>query len=279
MMTTTNTTTPTLETITVDGIRIRLRRGGGTEGTPLFLTAPYPQSVRAFDRVWDALAPLGPLVAVDLPGFGLSDQSAPLMSPQAMGDFLPLLLDALGLDRVHAIVPDVGTLAALFAVARHPDRFESIVGGSGGVSLPLLGEPLRQIVESSHADFAGVDGGEQVVGLIRSAARVPIEEEVLEDYRQASAGSRWNDAAAFVRAYTSDLPRLGAILGGIETPVLVISGKEDPFVPTSNGDFLAERLPHSVHEVVDSGHFVWEDAAPRYAELILGWVASGYRQA
>jgi pimeloyl-ACP methyl ester carboxylesterase len=275
----TTTTAPTLDTITVDGIRIRLRRGGATEGTPLFLTAPYPESVRAFDRIWGDLAPLGPLIAVDLPGFGLSDERDPLMSPQAMGDFLPVLLDALGLDRVHAIVPDVGTLAALFAAAGHPDRFESIVGGSGGVALPLLGEPLRQIVDSNHADFAGVDGGAQVVGLIRSTARVPIDEDVLEDYRQSSAGSRWNDAAAFVRAYTSDLPRLAAILDGIETPMLVISGKDDPFVPTSNGEFLRERLPHCIHEVVDSGHFVWEDAAPRYAELIVDWVQSGYRQA
>ncbi|OAN66603.1 alpha/beta fold hydrolase [Sphingomonas sp. TDK1] len=278
-MTTATTTTPTLETITVDGIRIRIRKGGRSEGTPLFLTAPYPESIRAFDRVWAELEQLGPVVAVDLPGFGQSDVSASLMSPQAMGAFLPVLLDMLELERVHAIVPDIGTLAALFAALQHPNRFESIVAGSGGIALPLLGEPLRQIVASSRADFAGVDGGEQVVGLIRSTARVPIAEEVLEDYRQSSAGSRWNEAADFVRAYTRDLPRLGEILDSIATPVLVISGKDDPFVPTSNGEFLQERLPHCVHEVVDSGHFVWEDAAPRYAELIVNWVQSGYRQA
>ncbi|WP_084582878.1 alpha/beta fold hydrolase [Sphingomonas azotifigens] len=268
---------PMLETRTVDGIRIRLRRGGGSDGIPLLLTAPWPESIRAFDAIWPALEQLGPLVAVDLPGFGLSEMREDLLSPRAMGAYLPTLLDALGLDRVHAIVPDVGTLAALFAAAAYPDRFESIVGGSGGIAMPLLGAPLQQIVASSRADFAGTDGGAQVVSLIRSSLALP--EDVLEDYGNASAGSRWNEAADFVRAYARDLPALEGLLGTIATPTLVISGRTDPFVPPANGAFLAEHLPHCVHEVVESGHFVWEAAPARYAELVTDWVRAGYRAA
>lgn len=270
---------PALETITVDGMQIRMRTGGAPTGTPMLLTAPWPESIRAFDALWPALEPLGPLVAVDLPGFGLSDGRDDLRSPKAMGEFLPVLLDALGLKRVHAIVPDVGTLAALFATAAHPERFESIVAGSGGIAMTLLGEPLQQIVASRRADFEGVDGGEQVVGLIRASMAVPLPDEVLEDYRASSAGSRWSEAADFVRAYARDLPRLGELLGSINTPVLAISGAHDPFVPPSNGALLAERLPHCVHEIVESGHFVWEEASARYAELITGWIDSGYRAA
>lgn len=270
---------PAMETITVDGIQMRIRTGGAATGTPLLLTAPWPESIRAFDALWPALAPLGPLVAVDLPGFGLSEARDDLRSPAAMGDFLPALLDALGLARVHAIVPDVGTLAALFAAASHPERFESIVAGSGGIALALLGAPLQQIVASRRADFVGVDGGEQVVGLIRTSMKVPLPEDVLEDYRASSAGDRWNEAADFVRAYARDLPRLGDLLGSIVTPVLAISGAHDPFVPPNNGAFLAERLPHCVHEVVESGHFVWEEASARYAALVTAWIGSGYRTA
>ncbi|PVX28772.1 alpha/beta hydrolase [Sphingomonas pokkalii] len=270
---------PALETVTVNGLRIRIRKGGTCAGTPLFLTAPYPESVRAFDAIWPALEALGPLVAVDLPGFGRSEFDERLMSPSAMGAFLPMLLDELGLDRVHAIVPDIGTLAALFAAARHPERFESIVAGSGGTAMALLGEPLRQIVASSPEDFAGIDGGEQVVELIRTSTRVPIADAVLEDYRQSSSGSRWNEAAAFVRAYAQDLPRLEVLLGSVATPVLVISGSDDPFVPPSNGAFLQKHLPRGVHRIVESGHFVWEDAAERYATLITEWVQGGYRAA
>lgn len=265
--------------IDVEGTAVRILRTAPGSGTPLLLTAPWPESIFAFHAVWPRLAKLGPLVAVDLPGFGRSEWRGDLMSPSAMGAFLLRLMDTLSLPSVHAIVPDVGTLATLFAAAEQPKRFESIVAGSGGVAMDLLGEPLREIVHSRRESFVGIDGGEQVVALIRASARRIIPEAVIEDYRRSSAGSRWNEAADFVRAYPSDLPRLSALLPRIDPPVLVISGDDDPFVPPANGERLREALPHCVHEVVESGHYVWEDASDRYADLVQAWLTGGYRAA
>nr|OAP96834.1 hypothetical protein A4U53_37470 [Rhizobium leguminosarum] len=59
-----------------------------------------------------------------------------------------------------------------------------------------------------------------------------------------------------MRAYRRDLPRLAELLPNIATPTLVISGKDDPFVPPANGEFLADRMPPCRAEVVDAGHFV-----------------------
>ncbi len=53
----------------------------------------------------------------------------------------------------------------------------------------------------------------------------------------------------------------------------LIQGQHDPFVPVSNGKYLADRLPKSRLEVVDTGHLVWEDAADIYARLVLDWVS------
>jgi pimeloyl-ACP methyl ester carboxylesterase len=50
-------------------------------------------------------------VALDRPGFGQSEGRAELMTPQAIGTFVTKALAALGLRRVHAIGPDVGTSA------------------------------------------------------------------------------------------------------------------------------------------------------------------------
>ncbi|MDO9368473.1 MAG: alpha/beta fold hydrolase [Sphingopyxis sp.] len=257
----------------VDGLSIRYARTGPADGTPILLTCPYPESLLAFRGIWDDLAMLGPVLAIDLPGFGRSQEAPHLMSPAAMGAFLPSLLDAFGLERVHAVVPDVGTLAALFAAAAQPERFASIVAGSGGAHMDLLGQPLRDIVNSSRKDFAGVDGGEQVVALIRDLARVALPEDTLEDYRLSALGDRWNNAAEFVRAYPRDLPLLADALPGIEVPVLIISGSDDPFVPPSNGDFLAQHLPFGEARVIDAGHFVWEDAAGEYAAAVTAWIA------
>jgi pimeloyl-ACP methyl ester carboxylesterase len=34
---------------------------------------------------------------------------------------------------------------------------------------------------------------------------------------------------------------------------------------------LHDRRPHSELRVVDAGHFIWEDAADEYAELVNAW--------
>jgi pimeloyl-ACP methyl ester carboxylesterase len=63
---------------------------------------------------------LGPLIEVDLPGFGRSEGRPALMSPEALGEFVIKLVQHFGIDRMHAVGPDVGTLALLFAAARNP---------------------------------------------------------------------------------------------------------------------------------------------------------------
>jgi pimeloyl-ACP methyl ester carboxylesterase len=270
---------PSPSFIEVDGLRIRIAQSSSGAGLPVVMTAPWPESIYAFNFVWERLRGLGPVTAVDLPGFGQSERRADLMSPDAMGDFLVKVLDQLDIPRAHVVSPDVGTLAALFAASRAPERFESIVGGSGGVSLGLLGEPLRQIVESTRDDFAASEGGEQVYQLVKGMARTTVPEAVLEDYRASSSGQRWNEVADFARAYRRDLPHLETLLPAIATPTLVISGTDDPFVPPSNGDFLAERMPHCRAETVEAGHFVWEDAADTYAALVSAWIRQGYTAA
>lgn len=257
---------------TIDGLSVRFATGGKADGTPLLLTAPWPESLLAFHAIWPVLAEAGPVIAVDLPGFGLSEGRPDLMSPSAMGDFLIKLLDDFGLQKVHAVVPDVGTLAALFAASAHPHRFATIVAGSGGISMDLLGEPLRQIVNSTPEVFDSLDAGEMVVGLVRDQAKILPPEAVLEDYRLSSSNDRWNRAADFVRAYARDLPRLAELLPDIATPVLVLSGSDDPFVPPSNGTFLQERLQHCTARVLNAGHFVWEDEFAEYAAAAVEWI-------
>ena len=112
--------------IDVDGLRIRyVGSSGGGGGTAVLMVSPFPESLFAFDHIWADLSLAAPLVALDLPGFGQSEGRPELMTSQAMGTFVTKALTALGLQRVHAIGPDVGTSALLFAASQRPDRFES----------------------------------------------------------------------------------------------------------------------------------------------------------
>ena len=74
-------------------------------------------------------------------------------------------------------------------------------------------------------------------------------------------------------------PILRDLLPQIQTPVLIIAGARDPAVPPVNADYLHERLPNSKLDLVDVGHFVWEDAADEYAAFVTGWWSGGYATA
>src|SRR4051795_9774027 len=138
-----STTIPELSFRTVDGVRIRYADSGGRRERTLLLTSPWPESVYAFAGVWPALAEHARLFAIDLPGFGASERRDDLLSPRAMGGFLAQLVAEAELGTPHIVAPDVGTSAALFAAASHPERFASVTVGTGGAAIPLqLREPL-----------------------------------------------------------------------------------------------------------------------------------------
>jgi pimeloyl-ACP methyl ester carboxylesterase len=266
-----------IEHIDIDGLRIRLARSGQSDGIPILLTSPWPESLYAFRDAAPALAGLGPVIAVDLPGFGRSEGRPDLIAPEAMGHFLIGLIETLGFSRVHAVGPDVGTLALLFAAHHRPDLFESLVGGSGATDAGLAGPDLRAIINSPPGYFEALNGGDIAVSFVTESAVHPTPPAVLEDYRLSSAGRRFEDAAKFVRAYPQELPRLQTLLATIETPVLVLAGRHDQGVPPPNGQLLADRLPHCRYVLLEGGHLIWEDAAEAYAQSVATWIAGDYR--
>ena len=83
----------------------------------------------------------------------------------------------------------------------------------------------------------------------------------------------------YVRSYPTELARLRDLLPGIQTPVQIIAGERDTVIPPSNAEFLHARLPNSKLDLLDAGHFAWEENAPEYAWLVTGWWATQHAPA
>ncbi len=138
------TTIPHVRFRTIDGVRIRYADSGSPQEPAVVLTSPWPESVYAFAPMWAQLAEHARLLAVDLPGFGASERRDDLLSPRAMGAFLAQVIAEADLGTPHIVAPDVGTAAALFAAAAHPERIASVIVGTGGAAVPIqLGERAR----------------------------------------------------------------------------------------------------------------------------------------
>lgn len=257
---------------TIDGLSIRYAESAADKPAALLLS-PWPESIYAYDATWSRLAEHAHLIAVDLPGFGHSELREDLLSPSAMGEFVVRVADEFGLTKPHVVGPDIGTSAALFAAAAHPDRFRSIVIGSGGAVAPTdLGTPLHEWVHDEDlAQYRALGPKDLVTFAMDAIQGYELPDVVRQDYLASYRGQRFVEQMAYVRAYPAQLPVLRELLPGITTPVQLINGKLDSVVPVSNVEYLHERLPNSRLDVVDAGHFVWEENADEYARIITEW--------
>ena len=92
----------------------------------------------------------------------------------------------------------------------------------------------------------------------------------------AYQGDRIAESMRYLRSYPAELPVLCGLLPQIHTPVQIIAGARDTAVPPANAEFLHQRLPRSRLDIIDAGHFTWEDAADEYAALVTSWWSGGY---
>jgi len=262
--------------LTIDGLTIRFAESEGRDDHALLLS-PWPESLLAFEQIWARLAEHTHLVAIDLPGFGHSERREALLSPRAMGEFVLRVADSFGLENPHAVGPDIGTAALLFAAAVEPRRLRSLVVGSGGSAFPLeLGSPLKEWIEAPDLDaYRSIDPRQIVSSALNGIERHTLPDFVRQDYLTAYEGDRFVESMRYVRAYPTELPILRDLLPEIRTPVQIIAGARDAAVPPVNAEFLDVRLPNSKLDILDAGHFTWEDAADEYAALVTSWWSGG----
>ena len=263
-----------------DGVKIRFAEAGQGASETAVLTSPWPESLLAFRKVWDRLAEQFHLVAIDLPGFGQSERQFDLLSPPAMGAFLLQLVTEWDLGPVHLVAQDVGTSAALWAAASNPSLLRSLVVGGGGIAVPLqVGGSLKDIIEAPDMEgFRQIDSKEILGPTYDAMAGGPPPPDVRDDYLESYAGDRFVESARYVRTYPAELPNLAEKLPGIETPVQIVCGRDDPLVPMANQEFLHERLPNSRMDLLPAGHFAWEEVPDLYGDVLMRWLSAGYRE-
>jgi len=271
------TMTPPAQFRTVGGVRIRYADSGGAPEPSALLTSPWPESVYAFAPIWSTLAEHARLFAIDLPGFGASERRDELLSPRAMGEFLAEVIAEAELGRPHIVAPDVGTSAALFAAAAHPERIASVIVGTGGAAVPIqLGEPLRSWVLDPDLDRYRAMDPRAIVGVAIDTIAGGVPDDVRADYLACYDGDRFVESMRYVRRYPEELPELAELLPQITTPVTIINGREDRVVPPVNAEFLDDRLPQSRAVLIDGGHFIWEEAPAEYASIILDSISGNW---
>jgi pimeloyl-ACP methyl ester carboxylesterase len=230
---------------TVDGLPIFARVGAGPpprcRGPVVVLV--HGQVISSLYMVPTArrLAPYFPVLAPDLPGFGLSGKPERVLSVPQLADALGAWMDAIGLPSAALVANSLGCQIAVDLAVRRPALVEALV---------LAGPTIDR-----HARNAAV----QIARWLRDwrGERPSLALAVLRDF--ALAGP-WRSLRTF---HFTLADRIEEKLPLVRAPALVVRGERDPIVPAEWAEEVARLLPRGRLAVIPGGPHCVNYSTPR----------------
>lgn len=246
------------------------------DGPPVLLLHGSGGATHSWRDVAPLLAARFAVVAPDLPGHGFTTRPpAPRLTLDAMAADLRALLDTLGVEPAGIVGHSAGGALALRLAAMQPPR--AVIGINAALVPPnaLLATlaPLTQAVVGSTLVgtlTAALAESDLVFDSLMRSTGSRIAPEQLALYRTFARSSAHAGAVMSMFAGWS-LGSLDALLPTIQTPVTLIVGDRDGWVPPSDAARVARRLPDArIVTLAGAGHLAHEEQPVRTVEIIAG---------
>jgi pimeloyl-ACP methyl ester carboxylesterase len=258
----------------INGLKIRFAKSLGNYSETLVLLSPLPESILAFTPIWKSLSAVCNLIAVDLPGYGQSEGRSDLYSVKAMSEFLVQILDHFDLRKSNILGVDIGCPISLFTAALHPERVKSLIICGGASVYPLqVDHFLKDIIEAKDLEpYKKVSPADAVNSSLSELKHYQLPDEIRADYIASYSKGRLFNAFQMLRSFEKDLQLLQVWLDKLPVPVQIIWGRHDPIALVENGFVLNRRLPNSKLNILDTGHYAWEDGWEEFAAIVEDWL-------
>jgi len=257
------------------------------DGPLIVLVHGMAGSRATWDRVVPVLAERFAVLALDLPGHGLS--AKPVDGDYSLGSFASVVRDlmmTLDLERGTIVGQSLGGGVAMQFAYQFPSRCERLVlVGSGGLGREV--SPLLRLLAFPGVEFvypvlfASVlrDAGRGVLGGLR---RIGLRPSAYVDQIWQSYESLTNPEtrAAFARTLHSVVDARGQRVSAHDRlplaraiPTLVVWGADDAIIPSRHAANAAATLPGSRIELFDGvGHFPHCEDPERFVRVLTDFI-------
>lgn len=195
------------------------------------------------------------VLAVDLPGHGRSDGPA-LRTVEEMADWVLGLLTVAGVERAALVGHSMGSLIALEAASRAPERV---------ASLALLGSTWPMKVSDTLLE-AALNDEQAAIDMVNiwshsSWAQKPscpgpgfwvtgVSRRLMQRIRVLGEPRLFHTDFTACNSYANG----GAAAQSVKCPVLIINGAKDMMMPARSAKALYAALPQARIATVDAGH-------------------------
>lgn len=270
---------------TVGGHRLRYVRKGS--GPAVVLVHGFGSSLYTWKDVIPGLCADHDVVALDLPGFGLSDQPADL-TVEDLPRAVVGLMDHLQLRSAALVGNSMGGAAAALAAARHPERTRALVlVDAAGFNMGPAQRPRFVGVAMSPAGalLARLPGKRLLVELVLADVlhdrRLLTPERVAEYLQSARRPGGFAGVQSLGASLASRYGVVQDALADVRAPTLVVWGREDAWIPLADAARFAAAIAGARQVTIDdAGHLPQEERPQELLRVLrefLGEVEAGER--
>jgi len=264
---------------TIAGRRVRFVRTGS--GSAVVLIHGFASSIYTWKDVIPALAARHDVVALDLPGFGQSDQPADLSFEDFPRSMLGLM-DRLGIERAALVGNSMGGATAAVVGGTQPERVSALVlvDPAGFNMAPSEWPAMVRATTSWAAPFLRFLPGKRLVveASLRQVFHDParVTPERVSEYLASAQRPGALQAMRSLGASLGERPsRVAEALPGITAPTLVIWGDHDRWIPVAHADRFVAAIPGARKIVIPAcGHVPQEERPDLVARLVLEFLAA-----
>lgn len=245
----------------------------GTGESIAILLHGYPMNHHLWDFVAPLLADDMRLIIPDLRGFGQSSVKGALdLSLQNMADDVAQLMTELGVEKAHIIGASLGAMVAMAFAYCHADKTQSVVvmhseADPDDEDMKIRRNAQIKTIRNQGSKAFARQFAQRVLGPDAGQDKVSFVSDMMADASAKAmiAGMR----------LLRDREDIRLLLPKIETPALVVAGRNDPHSPADLMEKTAALFPNGQFHIMDNANHLSAIECPQSAaKVIRGWVGS-----